>query len=60
MTNYELLQKLDGLLNDVDATLLSMEITKEQKSTLTEMSYKLYSLAEVAAVQQIRKHKDIQ
>ncbi len=48
------------MTNDVDATLLSIEITKEQKSTLTEMSYKLYSLAEVAAVQQISKHRDIQ
>ena len=50
MTNYELLEKLDNLLDDVDATLLSMDLPKEQKQILTGQVYKLYGLAEVAVV----------
>ena len=50
MTNYELLEKLDHLLDDVDATLLSMDLPKEQKKILTGQVYKLYGLAEVAVI----------
>ena len=50
MTNYELLEKLDRLLDDVDHTLLSMDLPKEQKRILTGQVYKLYGLAEVAVV----------
>ena len=50
MTNYELLEKLDTLLDDVDATLLSMDLPKEQKQILTGQVYKLYGLAEVAVI----------
>ena len=50
MTNYELLEKLDRLLDDVDHTLLSMDLPKEQKAILTGQVYKLYGLAEVAVV----------
>ena len=50
MTNYELLEKLDNLLDTVDETLLSMDLPKEQKQILTGQVYKLYGLAEVAVV----------
>jgi hypothetical protein len=50
MTNYELLEKLDNLLDTVDATLLSMDLPKEQKQILTGQVYKLYGLAEVAVI----------
>ena len=50
MTNYELLEKLDRLLDDVDHTLLSMDLPKEQKRILTGQVYKLYGLAEVEVV----------
>ena len=50
MTNYELLEKLDHLLDVVDETLLSMDLPKEQKRILTGQVYKLYGLAEVAVV----------
>jgi len=50
MTNYELLEKLDDLLDSVDETLLSMDLPKEQKQILTGQVYKLYGLAEVAVV----------
>ena len=50
MTNYELLEKLDTLLDDVDETLLSMDLPKEQKQILTGQVYKLYGLAEVAVI----------
>ena len=48
MTNYELLDKLDNLLDDVDATLLSMDLPKEVKRRLTEYSYKVFMEAEAA------------
>ena len=50
MTNYELLEKLDNLLDDVDRTLLSMDLPKEQKRILTGEVYKLFGLAEVAVI----------
>ena len=50
MTNYELLEKLDHLLDVVDETLLSMDLPKEQLQILTGQVYKLYGLAEVAVV----------
>ena len=50
MTNYELLEKLDTLLDDVDRTLLSMKLDKEQKRILTGEVYKLYNLAEIAVI----------
>ena len=50
MTNYELLEKLDHLLDVVDETLLSMDLPKEQKRILTGQVYKLYGLAEVAVI----------
>jgi len=50
MTNYELLEKLDNLLDSVDETLLSMDLPKEQKQILTGQVYKLYGLAEVAVI----------
>jgi hypothetical protein len=50
MTNYELLEKLDNLLDDVDRVLLSMDLPKEQKRILTGEVYKLYGLTEVAVV----------
>ena len=50
MTNYELLEKLDRLLDDVDRTLLSMDLPKEQKRILTGQVYKLYGLTETAVV----------
>ena len=50
MTNYELLEKLDTLLDDVDRTLLSMDLPKEQKRILTGQTYKMYALAEVAVI----------
>ena len=50
MTNYELLEKLDHLLDVVDETLLSMDLPKEQKQILTGQVYKLYGLVEVAVV----------
>ena len=50
MTNYQLLEKLDNLLDDVDRTLLSMKLDKEQKRVLTGEVYKLYSLAEIAVI----------
>jgi len=50
MTNYELLEKLDRLLDDVDHTLLSMDLDREQKQILTGQVYKLFGLAEVAVI----------
>ena len=50
MTTYELLVKLDSLLDDVDRTLLSMDLDKEAKSVLTGLTYKMYALAETAVV----------
>ena len=50
MTNYELLEKLDSLLDSVDETLLSMDLDREQKQILTGQVYKLFGLAEVAVI----------
>ena len=50
MTNYELLEKLDRLLDQVDHTLLSMDLDREQKAILTGQVYKLYGCAEVAVI----------
>ena len=50
MKNYQLLEKLDGLLDEVDATLLSMDLDREQKQILTGEVYKLFGLAEVAVI----------
>ena len=50
MKNYQLLEKLDDLLDEVDRTLLSMDLDREQKKILTGEVYKLYGLAEVAVV----------
>ena len=50
MNNYQLLEKLDNLLDDVDRTLLSMDLPKEQKRILTGEVYKLFGLAEVAVI----------
>jgi len=50
MTNYQLLEKLDNLLDTVDETLLSMKLTHEQKQILTGQVYKLYGLAETAVI----------
>ena len=50
MTNYQLLEKLDRLLDDVDRTLLSMDLDKEAKSVLTGLTYKMYALAETAVI----------
>ena len=50
MTNYELLEKLYNLLDDVDRTLLSMDLPKEQKRILTGEVYKLFGLAETAVI----------
>ena len=50
MKNYQLLEKLDDLLDSVDETLLSMDLPKEQKRILTGQVYKLYGCAEVAVI----------
>ena len=50
MNNYQLLDKLDNLLDDVDRTLLSMDLPKEQKRILTGEVYKLFGLAEIAVI----------
>ena len=50
MTNYQLLEKLDNLLDQVDHTLLSMDLDREQKQILTGQVYKLYGCAEVAVI----------
>ena len=50
MTNYELLEKLDDLLDQVDTTLVNMDLPKEQKRILTGEVYKLFGLAEVAVI----------
>ena len=50
MNNYELLEKLDTLLDSVDETLLSMDLPKEQLQILTGQVYKLFGLAEVAVI----------
>ena len=50
MTNYQLLEKLDRLLDDVDHTLMSMELGREQKQILTGLTYKMYALAETAVI----------
>jgi len=50
MKNYQLLEKLDNLLDEVDRTLLSMDLPKEQKQILTGQVYKLFGLAEVAVI----------
>jgi len=50
MSNYQLLEKLDNLLDSVDETLLSMDLPNEQKQILTGQVYKLYGLAEVAVI----------
>jgi len=50
MKNYQLLEKLDDLLDSVDETLLSMDLPKEQKRILTGQVYKLFGLAEVAVI----------
>ena len=50
MNNYQLLDKLDSLLDDVDRTLLSMDLPKEQKRILTGEVYKLFGLAEIAVI----------
>ena len=49
-SNYQLLEKLDNLLDQVDHTLLSMDLDREQKQILTGQVYKLYGLAEVAVI----------
>ena len=48
MDNYKLLDKLDNLLDEVDATLLNMDLPKEVKRRLTEYSYKVFAQAEAA------------
>ena len=48
MDNYKLLDKLDNLLDEVDATLLNMDLPKEVKRRLTEYSYKVFEQAEAA------------
>ena len=50
MKNYQLLEKLDDLLDEVDATLLSMDLDRKQKQILTGEVYKLFGLAEVAVI----------
>ena len=50
MSNYQLLEKLDNLLDSVDETLLSMDLPNEQKQSLTGQVYKLYGCAEVAVI----------
>ena len=50
MNNYQLLDKLDNLLDDVDRVLLSMDLPKEQKRVLTGEVYKLFGLAETAVI----------
>jgi hypothetical protein len=50
MTNYQLLEKLDDLLDAVDRTLLSMDLDREQKQILTGQVYKLFALTETAVV----------
>lgn len=50
MSNYQLLEKLDNLLDSVDETLLSMDLPNEQKQILTGQVYKLYGCAEVAVI----------
>ena len=48
MDNFQLLEKLDNLLDDVDAVLLQMELDREIKRRLTEYSYKVFAEAEDA------------
>ena len=55
MTNYELLEKLDDLLDSVDETLLSMDLPKEVKRRLTEYSYKVFMEAEVAVCESVEE-----
>ena len=50
MSNYQLLEKLDNLLDSVEETLLSMDLPNEQKQILTGQVYKLYGCAEVAVI----------
>ena len=49
--NYELLEELDTLLDDVDGVLLKMELPKEIKQRLTEYSYKVFMEAEAAIIE---------
>ena len=48
MDNFQLLEKLDDLLDDVDRTLLSMDLDRETKRRLSEYSYKVFAEAEDA------------
>ena len=50
MDNFELLNRLDSLLDDVDETLLSMDLDRETKRRLSEYSYKVFMEAEKAVI----------
>ena len=56
MNNFDLLEKLDNLLDSVDATLLSMDLDCETKRRLAEYSYKVFAEAEGAVINQLEKN----
>ena len=49
-SNYQLLNKLDAILDDVDEILLSMDLDNEVKRHLSEYSYKVFMEAENAVI----------
>ena len=53
MTNYELLDRLDSLLDEVDETLLSMDLDRETKRRLSEYSYRVFAEAESAVMETV-------
>ena len=46
--NYQALDKLDAILDDVDEILLSMDLDKDTLHKLTAFSYTLFMEAELA------------
>jgi len=51
MTNYQLLDKLDSILDDVDEILLSFDLDRETKRRLSEYSYRVFMEAETAVME---------
>jgi len=49
-SNYQLLDKLDSILDDVDEILLSFDLDRETKRRLSEYSYKVFMEAEKAVL----------
>jgi hypothetical protein len=55
MNNFQALDKLDAILDDVDKILLSMDLPKEVKHKLTAFSYTLFMEAEHAMIENEQK-----